>query len=86
MDERDDLTARPAYGGAVHGRVRESLERAVANYYDDREAASHWLEQAAAADPNALAVYFARYKFHFYRKQLAQAERAAREGLAAAAA
>lgn len=86
MDDRDDLTPRPAYGGAVYGRVRESLERAAANYHDDRDAASHWLEQAAAADPNALAVYFARYKFHFYRNQLAQAETAAREGLAAAAA
>jgi hypothetical protein len=86
MDDRDELTARPAYGGAVHGRVRESLERAAASYHDDREAAGRWLQQAAAADPDALAVYFARYKFHFYRNQLAEAEAAAREGLAAAAA
>ena len=86
MDDRDELTARPAYGGAVHGRVRDALERAAASYHDDREAAGRWLQQAAAADPDALAVYFARYKFHFYRNQLAEAEAAAREGLAAAAA
>ena len=86
MDDRNDLTARPSYGGAVHGRVRDALERAAASYHDDRAAAGRWLQQAAAADPDALAVYFARYKFHFYRKQLAEAEAAAREGLAAAAA
>lgn len=85
MDERDDPTARPAYGGAVHGQVRDALERAAASYHDDRDAAGRWLEQAATADPDALAVYFARYKFHFYRNQLAEAEAAAREGLAAAA-
>ncbi len=88
MDLESDLTddPRPAYGGAVHGQVRDALERAAASYHDDRDAAGHWLEQAAAADPDALAVYFARYKFHFYRNQLSQAEAAARAGLLAAAA
>lgn len=77
---------RPAFGGAVSGAVRESLESAADCYREDADAAGRWLERAAAADPDALAVYFARYKFHFYQNQLAEAEAAAREGLAAAAA
>jgi tetratricopeptide (TPR) repeat protein len=77
---------RPAFGGAVSGAVRESLESAAHCYREDAGAAGRWLEQAAAVDPNALAVYFARYKFHFYQNHLAEAETAAREGLAAAAA
>ncbi|MGA9469259.1 MAG: hypothetical protein WBV19_02140, partial [Candidatus Macondimonas sp.] len=58
---------RPAFGGAVSGAVRESLESAADCYREDADAAGRWLERAAAADPNALAVYFARYKFHFYQ-------------------
>lgn len=88
MNLESDLTdgARPAYGGAVSGAVRGALEQAATCYHEDADAAGHWLELAASADPQALAVYFARYKFHFYRNQLSQAEAAARAGLLAAAA
>lgn len=77
---------RPAFGGAVRGAVRESLENAAACYGKDPDAAARWLDRAAAADPDALAIYFARYKLHFYQNHLAEAEAAARAGLAAAAA
>ena len=56
---------RPAFGGAVRGAVRESLENAAACYGKDPDAAALWLDRAAAADPDALAIYFARYKLHF---------------------
>ena len=51
------------------------------------EARTETLLQAARhADPHCLAVYFALYKFYFYRGRLLEAERAALDGLAEAAA
>ena len=44
------------------------------------------LKAAQHTDPHCLAVYFALYKFYFYRGRLLEAERAALDGLSVAAA
>ena len=66
-------------------RVAELLA-AAASCHDDETRAAALLESAHDADPQCLAVYFARYKFYFYRNRLVDAERAALDGLAVAAA
>ncbi len=60
------------------------LERARRNY-DNADLAEHLLWRARAIDRECLHVYFALYKFYFYRKQFDAAEKSVREGLAIAA-
>lgn len=74
--QRFDIPAPPA--------VAECLRQAAACYRDTARADA-LLRQALALDPDCLAVYFALYKFHFYRGLLAEAEQAARAALARAA-
>lgn len=60
------------------------LERAMRSY-GDTAATEALLLRARAADPGCLQVYFALYKFYFYRKRFHDAEKAVREGLDVAA-
>lgn len=60
------------------------LNRAMRNY-DDAEFAEQLLWRAHSLDGECLHVYFALYKFYFYRKQFDAAERVVREGLVIAA-
>lgn len=53
--------------------------------YGDAGLAEQLLVRAQAVDPECLHVYFAFYKFYFYRKQFDAAERVIRTGLVTAA-
>jgi predicted TPR repeat methyltransferase len=66
--------------------VNAHLQRGVAAYYDDRPAADGHFRAALAADPGCLVPWFCLTKIHTYQGHLAEAEAAARSGLAAAAA
>ncbi len=66
-----EVTALLAEAAAAHG---------------DGARAETLLKAARHADPQCLTVYFALYKFYFYRGRLLEAERAALDGLAEAAA
>jgi tetratricopeptide (TPR) repeat protein len=65
---------------AVDSRLREAVKA-----YADADRAEALLREAHALDPHCLPVYFALYKFYFYRKRLAEAEVAALQGIEAAA-
>lgn len=58
-------------------------EAAIA--HGDNARAETLLKSARHADPHCLVVYFALYKFYFYRGRLLEAERAALDGLTEAA-
>jgi hypothetical protein len=66
-------------------RVTALLAEAAAAHSEGARA-EILLKAAQHADPHCLAVYFALYKFYFYRGRLNEAERAALDGLAEAAA
>jgi hypothetical protein len=66
-------------------RVTALLTEAAAAHGEEARAET-LLKAARHADPHCLAVYFALYKFYFYRGRLPEAERAALDGLAEAAA
>lgn len=66
-------------------RVAALLAEAAAAQGEDARADT-LLKAAWHADPHCLAVYFAFYKFYFYRGRLLEAERAALDGLTEAAA
>jgi tetratricopeptide (TPR) repeat protein len=65
-------------------RVAALLAEAAAAQGEDARAET-LLKAARHADPHCLAVYFALYKFYFYRGRLLEAERATLDGLAEAA-
>jgi hypothetical protein len=60
------------------------LRRAMRNY-DDADLAEELLVRAQAVDGECLHVYFALYKFYFYRKQFDAAEKIVRKSLTIAA-
>jgi len=60
------------------------LKRAMRNY-DDADFTEQLLLRAHAIDRECLHVYFALYKFYFYRKQFDAAEKIVRTGLTIAA-
>lgn len=66
-------------------RVTALLAEAAAAQGEDARTET-LLKAAWHADPHCLAVYFALYKFYFYRGRLLEAERAALDGLTVAAA
>jgi tetratricopeptide (TPR) repeat protein len=74
----------PRFGGVVPETVDSRLRQAV-EAYSDTDRAEALLREARALDPRCLPVYFALYKFYFYKKRLAEAEVAALQGMEAAA-
>jgi len=70
------------FGGAVPGAVRRLLHQAA---QAPRGEVGTLLWTAQALAPQCLAVYYALYKHHAGRRELEQAERAARRGLQEAA-
>lgn len=72
------------FGGPASRQIAQLLGAAMASYHD-APAAERLLLRAQALDPACLPVYFSLYKFYFYKGRLADAERAARSGLEAAA-
>lgn len=72
------------FGGPTPAAVDRRLEDAAASYADGALAETLLLE-AHAFDPSCLPVYFALYKFYFYKSRLADAERIALAALDAAA-
>jgi tetratricopeptide (TPR) repeat protein len=74
----------PRFGGAVPDAADSRLREANAAFADT-DRAEALLREAHALAPQCLPVYFALYKFYFYKKRLADAEVAALQGLEAAA-
>lgn len=72
------------FGGAAPEAVDQRLKEAVAAYADAPRAEALLLD-AQAIEPQCLPVYFALYKFYFYKYRLADAERAALRALEASA-
>ena len=72
------------FGGVAPPEIDRRLRDAAAAYADTAHA-EQLLNEARALDPECLPVYFALYKFYFYKMRLADAERTARQALAAAA-
>lgn len=70
--------------GALPPGVADWLAQAVASY-PNTERAEFLLCTAQALAPECLPVYFALYKFYFYKKRLEQAEQAALAGMSNAA-
>jgi hypothetical protein len=75
---------RVRFGGPAPAAVDRRLEDAAASYADGALAETLLLE-AHTLDPSCLPVYFALYKFYFYKSRLADAERGALAALDAAA-
>ena len=72
------------FGGEASPVVTQLLKQAAAAYQQtNRAEAILW--SAQAIDPACLPVYFALYKFYFYKFRLADAEKVALMGLNAAA-
>lgn len=72
------------FGGAASPVITQLLREAAAAYQQtSRAEAILW--SAQAIDPTCLPVYFALYKFYFYKYRLADAEKVALMGLATAA-
>ena len=67
---------RARFGGPIPAAVDHRLEDAAASYADGAHAETLLLE-AWTLDPSCLPVYFALYKFYFYKSRLADAERIA---------
>ncbi len=76
--------AVPRFGGTAPPEVDRRLRDAAAAYADTPRA-ERLLHEAHALDPACLPVYFALYKFYFYKSRLADAERTALAALDAAA-
>jgi hypothetical protein len=74
----------PRFGGHASEPIDRRL-REAAGAYADTTRAETLLREAQQLDPQCLPVYFALYKFYFYKKRLADAESAALMGLTAAA-
>ena len=74
---------RVRFGRHLDAVCNAYLQEAAASVQSDRAAAL--LNKAARRAPDALAVDVARYKFYFYRGDLAEAERIVRTALAKAA-
>jgi hypothetical protein len=77
-------TPRALFGGTVPAGIAALLERAMQSYADT-QLAETLLWQAQRAAPDALPVYFSLYKFYFYKRDLENAELAARLALLASA-
>ena len=73
-----------ALGFAAPPEIEHHLQQA-ALVYNDTLAAERILLRVLAMDPQCLAVYFALYKFYFYKHQLHDAELIALRGLRMAA-
>ncbi len=73
------------YAGQVNAEVADALQLAASACADPARAEALLLDAHRSA-PDALPVYFALYKFYFYRGRLAEAEHFTRAGLAMAAA
>jgi tetratricopeptide (TPR) repeat protein len=78
------LANSPRFGGRTSEEADRRLRQAVASYTEPA-CAEALLRDAQELDPECLPVYFALYKFYFYRKRLAEAESAALQGLNVAA-
>jgi tetratricopeptide (TPR) repeat protein len=74
----------PRFGGAAPEPVDRRL-RDAASAYADTDRAEALLCEARALDPQCLPVYFALYKFYFYKRRLAEAEATALQGIEVAA-
>lgn len=70
------------FGGPV-SPVARSLLRRAGEAAPEARGALLWTAQAL--EPGALAIYYALYKYHAWRREFALAERAARRGLAESA-
>ena len=77
-------SSRALFGGDAPESVNRLLHEAAAAHADPTRAEA-LLWSARLSAPECLPVYFAQYKFYFYRKRLEDAERCARDGLHAAA-
>ena len=75
---------RARFGGPTPAAVDRRLEDVAASHADGALAET-LLREAHALDPSCLPVYFALYKFYFYKSRLADAERVALAALDAAA-
>ena len=78
--DQGDFYASPQVPTGVANCLREA-----AAAYADTATAEPLLWQAQALAPDCLTVYFALYKFYFYKGQLRDAERVTQLGLATAA-
>ena len=72
------------FGGEASPVITQLLQEA-ASVYQQTSRAEAILWSAQAIDPTCLPVYFALYKFYFYKFRLADAEKVARMGLNTAA-
>lgn len=72
------------FGGTVSPDVELRLSMAAAAH-DDAMTAEALLLDAQAIDPACLPVYYALYKFYFYKSRLAKAEHITLQALATAA-
>lgn len=72
------------FGGSVPPAVDQRLTMAAASYRDATTAEVLLLD-AQSLDPTCLPVYYALYKFYFYRSRLAEAEHITMQALVAAA-
>ena len=72
------------FGGEASSVITQLLQEA-ATVYQQTSRAEAILWSAQAIDPACLPVYFALYKFYFYKLRLADAEKAALMGLKTAA-
>lgn len=81
-----EITDDPAtlFGGKASPVIAQLLQEAAAAYQQPARAEAI-LWSAQAIDPACLPVYFALYKFYFYKCRLADAEKAALMGMEAAA-
>jgi len=75
---------RTLFGGAASPAVARLLHEA-AHSYAQTQRAEAILWTAQAIDPHCLPVYFALYKFYFYKRLLHDAERVTRMALSEAA-
>lgn len=72
------------FGGEASPVITQLLREAAA-CYDQTPRAEAILWSAQAIDPQCLSVYFALYKFYFYKARLEDAEKVAQKGLNMAA-
>ena len=71
--------------GELPEEIDDLLQQGVAAYRRDRSRANLLFQQALAAAPTQLPIYFCLYKIHTYQGNLDEAEAAARSGLTEAA-
>jgi tetratricopeptide (TPR) repeat protein len=72
------------FGRNIPPEINLRMQQAVAAY-EDTDRAEQLLWDAHKLNPEQLEVYIALYKFYFYKKRLAEAEKVAREALAVSA-